>query len=763
MIHQGPSSRQPAPGRSIQGNTPSAALQQAAVPAQLQTPAEKDMPPVQWKFQSAGQPGPFILQQQPQVTKPIPEKFTLQATGEIPVQRKLIDKDFPELTKKGLYGKNQQIDVHELPQKKIIYPLNLYETSIAPASSYEELARMEAEKIAEIGEKASSEAITPVAKPTDNNPEYSQQEENPLAITGRGASGRSQRGGRDGQRGAKKTKKRGAKKENISSADDGPAPQIVVGYKTSDPEHYWPFALRIKGSWEEENEEEKELNEDDGTGIRNIEVTFSTSGYGYTQKVEDGRHSFIAKPEEEEEGVNGFSMKHKYDESVNLSARAKALENSADADATSKVISEGARWISVRNKAEEGNLKDNTRFYPDGYYPDNFAPPSVTFKTLWNSWNAVFEKAWNISEEALIKKLESRELTEDVQPKYSDLKANASNYKIPRATAAEKTDIDQFLNGPLKDTWEKAIFAIRVNVSRDVQDDQDGHTKLDHYGRFVTIYKEILEQDDEQGLDDEQDVDDEQTEERFNKGNFFYTLTHELALHAIPNQGKNLDVHGMFDGSSHNAIAIAVKDHNAIIEPTDSYFKNTIEPAAKSLAANEVAIEGKNKNFPTCDDFLSEFLVDVSTVTSAIRGNFILEKLGVENAIPNPNEQYETPENVAALKGLLTKALLTIGQVRTLCDELEVNTETTANMIDVLTEALTPMTLLEDDADDQTVLVAIMEEAQEENGENDSVKDDATDSGNDTGTDDDDEEETPTGAYSNPFAALQNDDDDGSD
>lgn len=693
------------------------------------------------------------------------------------MQRKLIDEDFPELTKKGLYGKNQQIDVHELPQKKINYPLNLYETSIAPASSYEELARIEAEKIAEIGEKASSEAITPIAKPTDNNPEYSQLEENPLAITGRGASGRSQRGGRDGQRGAKKTKKRGAKKENISSADEGPAPQIVVGYKTADPDDYWPFALRIKGRWEEENEEEKEkeLNEDDGTGIRNIEVTFSDSGYGYTQKVEDGSRSFIAKPEEEEEGVNGFSMKHKYDESVNLSARAKALENSADADATSKVISEGARWISVRNKAEEGNLKDNTRFYPDGYYPDNFAPPSVTFKTLWNSWNAVFEKAWNISEEELIKKLESRELTEEVQPKYSELKANASNYKIPRATAAEKTDIDQFLNGPLKDTWAKAVHAIRVNVSHDVQDDQEGHTKLDHYGRFVTIYKELLKQDDklelddkqdlddEQDIDEKQDVEDEQTEEPFNKGNFFYTLTHELALHAIPNQGKNLDVHGMFDGSSHNAIAIAVKDHNAIIEPTGSYFKNTIEPAARSLAANEVAIEGKNKNFPTCDDFLWEFLADVSTVTSAVRGNFILKKLGEENAIPEPNEEYETPDNVAALKGLLTNALLTIGEVSTLCDELEVNTETSAALINDLTEALTPMTQLEDDADDQTVLAAIMEESQEENGENDSVKDDATASGNDTGTDDDDEEEMPTGAFSNPFAALQNDEDDGSD
>jgi|GEM_PF-3062029 len=694
MIHQGPSSKQPAPGRSIQDNISSATLQRAAVPAQLQITEAEDMNPVQGKLQSAGQPGPFILQQQPQEARSIPERFTLPE-GSTPIQRKLINKDFPELTDSGKYGKNQEIGVYNLPQKVIDYPLNLYKTTIEATDSYEKLVRLEAEKIAEIGEMASSDAIKPVAEQTDKNPEYSQEEENPLAITGgggRGLSGRS-----TAKKSTKSKKSKVVKKGSINVPDNEPAARIMVGYKTRDRNHYWPFALRLEGTWEEkkkeEKKEEKGIKEDTG-GTRNIEVTFSNSGYGYTQKVEgDENAEYIAS---DEIGEGFFPMKHDYNEdgTINISARAKALANSNDADATSKVISEGARWISVRKKAAEGNLKDTTRFYPDGYYSPNSIVPSVSFKELWNSWAGLFNKEWNISEEVLINKLEKGELKSATSPVYGALEGEPSNYAIPRATLLEKDDINKFLEGPLAGIWnsrdkgevredrERGNKGIRIGVSSTEHDNDDeedegnqleGGTKLDNYGRSVNIFKDK----DEHAQD---------------PANFFYTLTHELALHAIPHQLDEEATH--------------ILDHDAIIDYDRGYFVNVVRPAAQSLFDNENADEARNPNFPTCDSFLAEFLIDIDTSVRAFRGNYISEILE-RDASPDPDDQYQTPQNIAALKTLVEKAWSTMVLVIAFRDFLEVAMPKVDEEVAQLKEMFTPILDLSNDEDDETVLSAI--------------------------------------------------------
>jgi hypothetical protein len=606
----------------------------------------------QGKLKSAGEPGPFILQQQPQEIKPIPERFTLQGSGKA-IQRQKIDDTF-ELVDMKRSDSAQQLVVQGQPEA-MIYPMNTYKTVVADADSYEELVKNEAKEIADIGEEASSSKVNPVVEQTSSKKsEFSRKENNPLASGGRKAKNRV-------------------------------APSLIdVYYKTRSADDYWPFKLRLEGKWDG----------DEGKGARNIEITFSNSGYGYTTKVEGATGApYVAKPDAEATGARDFPMTHAFDETgtVNVSASAKALANKGDADATSKVISEGARWISVRNKAEQGNLKDTTRFYPDGYYSANSVVPSVSFKELWNSWNSIFNKEWNISEEVLIEKLEKRILQSATSPTYGALAADLNNYPIPRATPQEKDDIDAFLAGPLAATWNRrdkgeeresgirGTKGIRIGVSsveQDAENEQEGGTKLDNYGRSVNIFK-----------NEEEHAED--------PANFFYTLTHELALHAIPHQLDEAATH--------------IHDHDAIIDYSRGYFVNTVRPAARALFDNENAGETRNPNFPTCDSFLAEFLIDIDTSVKAFRGNYISDILD-RNGSPEPNDQYQTPQNIAAFKTLVENAWSTMDMVTAFCEELEVAMPSVAERVIALKEMFTPILDLENDADVETVLVVIADE-----------------------------------------------------
>ncbi len=194
-------------------------------------------------------------------------------------------------------------------------------------------------------------------------------------------------------------------------------------YKTQQVNEYWPFVLRVEGKWDEDPRTVKN---------RNMELRFSNSAYGYTVKVE-GASAYTAS--DNPQLSSEFGMEHDKLSNVEISGEAKRLGSKTDADAMTKVLSEGARWKAVAALAASGNLYNDSAFFLDGLLA-NQKPWYVLFKDLWICWGKAFENAWDIDDATFRTKLASGATKKLKNKRKNDkttavLRGASKNYAIP--------------------------------------------------------------------------------------------------------------------------------------------------------------------------------------------------------------------------------------------------------------------------------------------------------------------------------------------
>jgi len=141
-----------------------------------------------------------------------------------------------------------------------------------------------------------------------------------------------------------------------------------------------------------------------------LEYHFGEAFNGYVVHVTDLEHGLNhemkdAESDAIEDATTEYSKIHEPQAHGN-----RALEAEADADSITKIAAEGARWAVIRRNA--GSVRDSSKIYTNE--SQNGEPTVevryITFKTLWKSWKAAFDKRYNIPDSDVIDELKKDEI-----------------------------------------------------------------------------------------------------------------------------------------------------------------------------------------------------------------------------------------------------------------------------------------------------------------------------------------------------------------
>lgn len=191
--------------------------------------------------------------------------------------------------------------------------------------------------------------------------------------------------------------------------------------------YHFDYRIRLKGNDDKDKDRIKKiLNVNDDvatTALQKVKIINGddekiADAHGYVVYISDSGRNLSAYMKGF--GVNGVTTKYDSKHDVICKNNLCKLINASDdipksADAYTKLAGEGARFQCVRNNMSR--LTNDTLFYcraPKGFV-------ACSFKDLWNSWDEVFCKKYNISDDKVANEMRNGGLKgKDVYPSSDD-------------------------------------------------------------------------------------------------------------------------------------------------------------------------------------------------------------------------------------------------------------------------------------------------------------------------------------------------------